>query len=564
MPHWSDSVITIGNQVLIRRTWTLSDECGNEASSQLQLIAVKDLTPPVLECPEEVTGTAGGANCTYDAGNIPFSVSDNCALADTSYVISGATTASGSGSMQGIPLNVGVTFVALTVTDQAGNTAFCSFTVIVQECQGITGQLIWEGDDVSGVAQATVVLSGDASDTDGPTLPDGLYSLDGSGANLVITPSKPAPPAVPLNGVTAADALAVQQHLMGTTLITDPYKLLAADVNLSNSVTSADASIIRQAVLGSGTALEFFIVKPWRFVPTPDPGPGFPGYIPPPNPFSAPIPESRVLTGVAGPLTNQNFFGIKMGDVNATADPVLHPGSADDLVWLVSDQMLNAGQEMTAVFRASHFKDMGGFQFALHFDPAYLRLLAVEPVSDALGLSLEENFGLYDQAAGNIRCVWVDGLGQSVPEGSPVFTLRFKILQSGVLLRDVLSLSQKDLKAEAYTARQQKTGLRLLFTESTGTPGVPAATAGVQLFQNRPNPFVQTTAVGFNLPAACEAQLRVLDATGRELFRLNKTYPAGYQEEILQLDPDVAPGLLYYELNTPFGQLTRRMVVARR
>ena len=36
----------------------------------------------------------------------------------------------------------------------------------------------------------------------------------------------------------------------------------------------------------------------------------------------------------------------------------------------------------------------------------------------------------------------------------------------------------------------------------------------MQLLQNRPNPFSDRTAIGFVLPEACEAQLRVFDVSG--------------------------------------------------
>ncbi|MBK6933300.1 MAG: hypothetical protein IPH12_21505 [Saprospirales bacterium] len=45
-----------------------------------------------------------------------------------------------------------------------------------------------------------------------------------------------------LNGVTIGDALAIQQHLTNINPIADAYKMIAADVNRSNSIISADQS----------------------------------------------------------------------------------------------------------------------------------------------------------------------------------------------------------------------------------------------------------------------------------------------------------------------------------
>lgn len=555
-----------GSMITITRTWHLVDDCGNDAPAQVQLIKIVDNTPPKITCPAGGSLISGNADCVYTVtgGILDPTASDNCGIEELAYTAGGAFNGSGPGTLDGVVLPVGTTVILWTVTDINGHTANCSFTVKVEDCAGISGKLIWEGDDVSGVAQATVFLSGDAIDSDGPTVADGLYTLiAGANGNFVVTPEKPAPPADPLNGVAANDALAIQNHLSGAIPITDPYKLIAADINLSNSVTQQDADLIRQVLKGSAYALEFFINNPWRFVPTPDPGPGFPGYNPPPNPFTAPIPESRVLTGVSGGATGQDFYGIKTGDVNASANPLLHPVSTDPLTLLVADQALETGAECTVVFTASAFGGLAGLQMALAFDPVRMQFLAAETGGSALGFATDD-FGLYTVESGEIRAVWTYPAARDLHEGDRVFALRFKVLQGGVRLGEVLGLKPKALAPAAFTAALGSAGLQLVFTETTGTTLAPAEAAGVRLLQNKPNPFDGATTIGFVLPEPCPVQLRILDAMGREVFRQDKTGTAGYQEITVQVDHTAATGVLYYELTTPFGSLTRRMIATRR
>lgn len=90
----------------------------------------------------------------------------------------------------------------------------------------------------------------------------------------------------------------------------------------------------------------------------------------------------------------------------------------------------------------------------------------------------------------------------------------------------------------------------------------PATASRVRL-QVQPNPFRDETTVAFNLPGACEAQLRVLDVNGRELLRIDNTYPEGNNSETLRLGSSVASGMLYCELVTPFGVVTQKMVAVR-
>jgi hypothetical protein len=73
--------------------------------------------------------------------------------------------------------------------------------------------------------------------------------------------------------------------------------------------------------------------------------------------------------------------------------------------------------------------------------------------------------------------------------------------------------------------------VKLLFTESvsTGTP-LDLGNLELQLLQNRPNPFSDATTIGFILPEACEAHIRILDISGRELTSYDRQYTAGYHE----------------------------------
>lgn len=181
----------------------------------------------------------------------------------------------------------------------------------------ISGKVIWEGNRLgaqSGVAGVIVTLSGAESQT-ATTGADGLYSFVVSTVgDYELTAIKNRPPPFCINGVTAADAYRIQQHVTGAFPLADPYKTIASDCNLSSSVSAADASFVIQAVIGNPVIQGVFSANTWRFVPQsytfPDPL----------IPFGAPL--SIALTGVSNDQTSQNFIGLKLGDVNATANPI--------------------------------------------------------------------------------------------------------------------------------------------------------------------------------------------------------------------------------------------------
>ena len=420
-------------------------------------------------------------------------------------------------------------------------SAAVSVTVSLGSCPYIiSGTVIWEHDDVSGVKDVTVKLTGDQ--TGSVTTPlNGTYSLTvTSGSNFTVTPTKNINK---LNGVTTADATAVQQHVANTVPITDPYKQVAADVNKSNTVTTLDATIINQALLGNLAALNQFKTS-WRFTPT------TPVLSVPPWGFA----EKITLTGVNGNVPNQNFFGIKTGDIVTTYANPANFGAGTPFVMQVQDRTLETGTNVAATFTANHYDDLAALQFALNFDTSQLQIVDIQPLT-ALPLTLD-HFGAYQIAGGEIRTVWSQAEGIALEEAAALFTLTFQVLQGGGQLSEALQLDDSVLPGYAYNSALAESGVELKFTETTGTYN-PAG-EGLQLYQNRPNPFNGNTMIGFYLPEGCEAQLRVFDVAGRMLAEHSASYSAGKQEEMFELAG--ASGVLYYELVTPFGVLARKMM----
>ncbi len=114
----------------------------------------------------------------------------------------------------------------------------------------------------------------------------------------------------PLNGVTTYDRVLISKHRDGTELLNSPYKIIAADLDNSNSITAEDDSVLYHLIVGFTTDIPSgnnrFVLKNYVF---PDPQ----------DPFSPPFPESYSISNLQTNLTGIDFIQIKKGDVNYTA-----------------------------------------------------------------------------------------------------------------------------------------------------------------------------------------------------------------------------------------------------
>lgn len=200
-------------------------------------------------------------------------------------------------------------FILLTLSQcQKSDPETPDFVATDRSTYTISGYVYWEHDGVTGVKDVIVTLSGTSS---------GVDTTDASGYYEFVVPAlgsytlAPAKNINKLNGVTGADATAIQQHVANITLLPVPFKRIAADVNKSNSITTFDVTIVNQCLLGNPAALAQF-KSSWRFVPA---SYSFPN---PNAPWG--FPESSTITIVGDSLSN-NFIGIKCGDVNGTCNP---------------------------------------------------------------------------------------------------------------------------------------------------------------------------------------------------------------------------------------------------
>jgi hypothetical protein len=307
--------------------------------------------------------------------------------------------------------------------------------------------------------------------------------------------------------------------------------MIAADANKSNSITTLDIVELRKLILGIYTELPNN--TSWRFV---DGAYSFPNTL---NPFEQLFPEDKKYPSLVGANLGQNYVALKVGDVNASAVANSLMSSEDralsTLLFDLDDRTVTAGEVFEVNFKAA--ERVQGYQFTMNIPG----LQVLDVIGGAEMKS--ENFATFAEAF----TTSFDGNAKGE------FTVRFKALKGGKLSQ-MLNVSSRITRAEAYSLGGERQDVALRYNGSTIT-GV-----GFELYQNEPNPFINKTMIGFHLPEASEATLRIFDETGRTLFTQKGNFAKGYNSIAVERALLNTTGLMYYSIETTTDSATKKMI----
>jgi large repetitive protein len=530
---------------------TVRDDCGNVTVSRLA-VDVEDNKAPAPVCVQNLTATlmpdgTGGCMVVVDAKDVFQDINRNwdaeectekvvATIAKLTNGVEGpkAATLTLTGADKG-----GVT-ARVYLTDGAGNADFCTVTINVEDnfCGNGTASAAVAGaiqtESKATVEGVQVNLSGQAQKSFSTSV-NGLFVFNNltAGADYTVTPSLNKGF---LNGVSTFDLVLISKHILGVQPLNTPYKLIAADVNNSKSVTTLDLIQLRKLILNIDAT--FANNSSWRFV---DASYTFPNAS---NPWAASFPEVKNVNDLVGSLS-ANFVAVKVGDVNGNAIANSTQGSVRNLTSNlginVADMNMVAGNEYKVDFTAADLNGIEGFQFTLNLDKKGLELVDLVP-----GIAAEENFGIFAEE-GVVTASW-----NGEAKGGVLFSLVVRA-KSNTTLSEVLNLNSRYTTAEAYKGGEV-VNVGLNFNASK-------ASANYELYQNTPNPFAGESIIGFNLPAAGAATLTIQDVTGRTLKVINGQYAKGYNQVSLKSTELSATGVLTYTLKAADFTATRKMII---
>jgi hypothetical protein len=540
--------------------WFITDGCGNNKEYEYSF-TVKDCKAPTVVCLNglSVNIMPTGMIQLWASDFLQYT-DDNCTPTNQLKI---GIRKCGAGA--GFPLDpvtgqpntsvvfdcteVGSQCVELWSMDAAGNADYCETYVIVQDnigtCSGnpkpvVAGALKTTMHE--GVEEATVVLYGVLSS--GLSVPSVSVMTNNSG-NFLFVDALPVGSTYtlapekddnPLNGVTTYDLVLISKHILGIEPFDSPYKMIAADGNRSGSITTFDIVEFRKLILGIYNEMPGN--TSWRFV---DKDYVFQNSS---NPFQDSFPETKSIQDMELANFNDNFVGVKIGDVNNTVIPNGLVSSDErnvgTLYFDVADRSVKAGDIVEVKMTAS--EKVAGYQFTMNLNG--LEALEVLP-GDNMG---RDNFAMFEGA-----------ITASVNVEAGEFGFRFRATRSG-LLSQMIGLGNSITRTEGYAMVNGEIAKKDLTLRFNGANGSTLNGVGFELLQNAPNPAKDYTNISFYLPEATQATLTIVNAEGRVIKMFKGEFAKGFSTIALQR-ADLEAGILFYQLDTPTHSATKKMIV---
>jgi hypothetical protein len=355
----------------------------------------------------------------------------------------------------------------------------------------------------------------------------------------------------PLAGITTYDLLLISRHIMAHTPLNSPYKMIAADANRSRTITSFDIIELRKLILGIYNELPDN--NSWRFIDA-----SF-IFTDPVNPFldatiglgafgTAPFvfPSESITTA---PTQSANFIGIKVGDINLSAQANGRPAErpVTQFAWS-APAARTAGSFVTIPVTYTGVDTLLACQLGFRFDPRQLRLL--EPTAGQVPGVTPQNFGLTRVQDGQIRFVWLAPMldpEQMLATDQVLFYLTFEVLRDlsestafpfefddAVLDNAVWNTSDTEL-----SVAQQATPIRLRDAEMSASS---SASVSVQC---TPNPTRGPATLTIDPTISGKARVGLFAADGRMIRIQNIELVKGQRQQIDLPDLSEQPNGVY-------------------
>ena len=433
------------------------------------------------------------------------------------------------------------------------NWRMCVVTVLLQDptlactdCQ-VDGEVTISGNvtTVSGEPIEMAIVSDSLTGQGANSDAFGSYRMQGdTGRTFMLTVDKDGDPR---DGISTLDMVILRMHLLGTRVLTDPYELMAADVNQDGQISLLDVVQLQALVLARTDLYPGH--NGWRFVPADWPGDG-------------PQPRSVRVAHLTDCSEGHDWIGFRLGDLNGSyVDPAGIGETANTVRGRTVTERpvavelpmtkLAAGEEITLPLQLEGEQFLGG-QLGLYWNPEEVEVTAVH--STVFG-----NSG-YRLQPGQLWMSW-----EQVGVVRELAQLSVRARRDVDLSEAIRQRKTDVLTDEAYGMNTCVHPLFLLWNspetkENTDIVADPVnASDRIEILGAFPNPVRTTTRVGYVVTESSSAQVQIFDSEAKLIEQFSVNLVSGEQWIELNLRA-LASGTYSVVLETESGRSTTQVL----
>jgi len=522
-----------------RVVFDVSDQCGNVISCE-SIVEIMDCTAPFGNC--IITGISQGfglsdTSITINANQFSFGFIDNC-IENSDLIYSFSDTSlvpSITFSCEDIFQNSNNFEVDIYISDLSGNQTSCPLTILINDGFGNCNLELFDSIPICVTTSdfqplEDVIINNNILLTDDPNS-DCKWFIPEVGF-VGIAPSRSTNQ---FNGITLLDLILLRKHILGIQPIVDPYKLVAADANVSGNISAFDLVLLSRAILRidpSFSSSWFFIDANFEF---------------PSNPFEIVYPNSILVSDIDTTEYPLEFIGVKAGDLDCSVDITEQTNGflkppVGTLTFCADDRMLSEGDTVEIPIHAKNFNEVEGFIFTLVSDPSKLRLIDVIAEEIPFDLSFA-NSNIAQHAT-----FWIDVSfsGPSFSEEDTLFNLIFKVQENG-WLSDAFTIDGSMVEMDAYNVNEERLEVVFEFCSIINAEENLEPLLEVEVY---PNPFNDYSEIRFLLLESEYVTLNFFDSQGRKIKSFSENFPSGQNSFLIKSYDLPGNGLYFFEVKT--------------
>ena len=367
--------------------------------------------------------------------------------------------------------------------------------------------------------------------------------------NYILTPSKYND----LDGLSGTDASRVFRHSIGLYDFTC-HEMIAADVTLGGSISNTDASRIAQHAAGIIDNLNDNNTH-WVFIPEPilncDDWP----------------PIEYETTRVYNPLdtnyTDENFIGIRLGDVTGNWEPestdnlfINHQKiklSRDDPSAILPNINAAPEESISIPLTINDLEDLEGLDIAITFNE---NVIIASDATLENGILEDESYGLEVNTNVNGQITLIFYANSNLFSGSGVVAyLEFFVIGDEGNISPLI-LTQFDVNETSYLENVTNGSVYITSSNIDDSTIIPHKT---YLEQNFPNPFnpanagsgrSPSTTISYSISEDGDVKLEIFNIKGQLIKTLINEYQKAGKHRVIWNPKNLCSGIYLYKLNT--------------